>query len=545
MKLHCLYASLCACSTVLPHEASAFAFAFSPRLSSPVSLRSLTSPAHSRTSRTTGPVMLVSPDSVVDIMKPLGDIVTTYSPFLITYGVVMAILNRKEFNGGGMGGLFGDSPGTLVNEDDQSVTLDDVAGIDYVKTEIEEIISFLKNPESYVKIGARIPRGVLLSSPPGCGKTMLARAISSSASVPLISANGAEFVSIFVGNGPKRVRELFQVARKAAPCVVFLDEIDAVAGERGASVNGNDERESTLNQLLTEMDGFERNEGIIVIGATNRPDTLDPALVRSGRMDRKIEISLPRTKERLSILGSHASTKVMSDEVDLGKVAKQSPGFSGADLSNLLNEAAILAVRHNRTSVSTRDVDEAFDKMTIGIRLEDAEVSPETDRVVCIHEAGHALVGALQEGYSRVSRISAIPSSSGAGGFTLFRPEEDTGIVSYDRLCSELRVLLGGRAAEEVVFGPGKVTTGAYSDLSRAKDLARNIVTDYSMGGLVAYTGDGAEEKIAELLNVSYGQAMEAVSTNSKILKQVANALMTKRELSEDEFYDVVGKYVD
>lgn len=490
----------------------------------------------------TRPVMTVTPDTIVETLKPAASVIAVYAPILITYAAVLySILNRTNFNGSGMGlgsGLFGDSPGVLG--EDQTVTLDDVAGIDYVKTEIEEIISFLKNPESYAKIGARIPRGVLLSSPPGCGKTMLARAISSSASVPLISANGAEFVSIFVGNGPKRVRELFKSARNSAPCVLFIDEIDAIGGERGASINGNDEREATLNQILTEMDGFERNEGVIVVGATNRPDTLDPALVRSGRMDRKIEISLPRSKERLAILGSHASTKVISDEVDLDKVAKQSPGFSGADLSNLLNEASILAVRNNRTSVSTRDVDEAFDKITIGIRM-DAEVSPETDRVVCIHEAGHALLGALQTDYSRVSRISAIPSSSGAGGFTLFRPEEDRGIISYERLCSDLRVLLGGRAAEEVVFGPGKVTTGAHGDLDRARQLAENIVTEYSMGGLVAYTGNVTEQRIVNLLNDSYMQAMEVVSMNSKVLKQIANALMSRRELSEDEFYDILS----
>lgn len=535
MKLLLLfYMSAC----VVARTRGVSAFAFAPPLSRP---RPVTGTGTRPRNLVTRPSMVVTPDAVVDTLKPMVSAVIEYSPFLITYGVVLAILNRSQFGSGSGMGLFGggDSPGVM--EKDHTVTLDDVAGIEYVKTEIEEIISFLKNPGSYAEIGARIPRGVLLSSPPGCGKTMLARAISSSASVPLISANGAEFVSIFVGNGPKRVRELFKTARDSAPCVLFIDEIDAIGGERGSSINGNDEREATLNQILTEMDGFERNEGVIVVGATNRPNTLDPALVRSGRMDRKIEISLPRSKERLSILGSHASTKVISDEVDLDKVAKQSPGFSGADLSNLLNEAAILAVRNNRTSVSTRDVDEAFDKMTIGIRLVDAEVSPETDRVVCIHEAGHALLGALQTDYSRVSRISATPSSSGAGGFTLFRPEEDGGIISYERLCSDLRVLLGGRAAEEVVFGPGKVTTGAYGDLERARQLARNIVTEYSMGGLVAYTGDVTEQKVVDLLNNSYMQAMEAVAMNSKVLKQIANALMVRRELSEDEFYDILS----
>jgi len=482
--------------------------------------------------------MDLTAESFHEASTSVGHVLSRYSPFICTYMALMIFLNREMFFGGmGMGSL-GDPVGTM--EVDEFVDMDEVAGIDYVKTEVEEIISFLHNPSKYDAIGAKIPRGVLLSGPPGTGKTMLARAIACSAGVPMIAAAGSEFTQVYVGFGAKRVRELFEKARKNSPCILFIDEIDSVGGKRGLGMGQNEEREGTLNQLLTELDGFGRNSGVIVMGATNRADMLDDALVRPGRLDRKIHISLPHVKARLQILEAHSKGKVISPDVDLKSLSKQTVGFSGADLGSLLNEASIFAVRHNRTSVETRDVEEAFDKQTIGIRLKDLDVDPRADKIVCIHEAGHAFVGALQEEYHRISRISAIPSSSGVGGFTLFRPEEESGLVSYNMLCGELRVLLGGRAAEEVFFGESNVTTGAHSDLCRAKQIALNIVKDYSMGGSISFPDKEISHRVSSLLNTSYIEALEIVAVNVKIIEEVADTLQIQREMSGDEFYAIL-----
>ena len=471
------------------------------------------------------------------------DVVKSSSPLILTDGVTMlALTGVAKFVGDGTMNfnLGGTSPGKTIDDTD-TVTLDDIAGIDYVKTEIEEIISFIQNKEKYTIAGAKVPRGVLLSSPPGNGKTLLARAIASSASCQMVSANGAEFVSIYVGNGPKRVRELFEKARKLTPCVVFIDEIDGVAGVRGASANGNDEREATLNQLLSELDGFNRNEGIVVIGATNRVDMLDPALTRSGRMDRKIYIGLPKGKERLQILKVHSKNKILSMDVDLESLSSQTVGMSGADLANLMNEAAILSVRNCNTCIEASDIHEAFDKMVIGIRLPDREVPDKIERQVCIHEAGHAIMSTLIPGHSRVSRISSIPSSSGVGGFTLFVPnEEEESLLSKERLISEILVLLGGRAAEEIAFGDSKVTTGASNDLERARNIASGIINDFSMGEVLVYTPEEAGGMEASLLNDCYASVLTTMKLYENRLYAVSDKLFEKREILEEEFYDII-----
>lgn len=471
-------------------------------------------------------------------------------PFFFTYFSISLLLSFLSFiSSQGMPGLpgganpLGAPVGTV--EEDQNITLEDVAGIDYVKREVEEVIGFLTKPEKYDAIGAKIPRGVLLSSPPGCGKTMLARAISSSAGVPMISCNGAEFVSIYVGNGPKRVRELFEDARKRAPCVVFIDEIDAIGGQRGGAGGpgqSNDEREATLNQLLTEMDGFDRNDGIVVMGATNRAEGLDSALLRPGRMDRKISIALPDAEARLDILKSHIRNKKIQDDVDLTPFAKQTVGFSGADLGGLMNEAAIFAVRYGRENIKTSDIEEAFDKMTIGIRRPDAIVSKETDNIVAIHEAAHAVVGALEKDYHRVSRISAIPSSSGAGGFTLFTPEEKM-MSNYSMLRSELRTLLAGRAGEEYFLGKENVTTGALSDIKRAKRIARDMVDEYGLGGSISVPEKSVSSYVMEILESTYKDALETVENNNVVIKEVSERLIEKREIGGEEFYGILSEY--
>ena len=478
-------------------------------------------------------------DSFHEHANSIAHAIYPYAPFILAYGLTMTALSVRDMFGGG--NLLGEPLGTL--EQDTSVSLDDVAGIDYVKTEVEEIISFLRDPKKYNDIGAKMPKGVLLSSPPGCGKTMLAKAISSSAGVPFFSCTGSSFVSIYVGNGPKRVRELFAMAKKNSPCILFIDEIDAVGGQRGSGPNNNEEREATLNEILTELDGFGSDQGVVVIGATNMASKLDDALTRPGRMDRKITISLPDKAGRLAILKSHAKGKKMSPSINLDAFSKQTIGFSGADLGGLLNEAAIHAVRYNKTQVETNHIEEAFDKMTIGIRLEDAFVSDKSDEIVCIHEIGHGLVGAFQDDYHTVSRISAIPSSSGAGGFTLFMPQEDSILPSYSMLLSELRVLLGGRAAESFFLGEYHVTTGAYSDIQRAKHIAHNMVTEYGMGGLIYMPDASVNDQIAYILNETYADALKIIEDNCVVVKDLATELQKKRELNGEEFYKIVSEY--
>merc|ERR1719453_2750984 len=390
--------------------------------------------------------------------------------------------------GGGSPFDVGKSKSKIELEPNTGVTFEDVAGCEESKQELVEIVDFLKNPAKFSKLGAKIPRGAILEGPPGTGKTLLARAIAGEAGVPFVSASGSEFVEMFVGVGASRVRDLFGQAKKNAPCIVFIDEIDAIGGARaggqggGMGGGGNDEREQTLNQILTEMDGFEGNSGVIVLAATNRADTLDPALIRPGRFDRRVPVDLPDVKGRLSILKVHARGKPLAEELDLGIVAKRTTGFSGASLANLMNEAAIVAARNDKQEISYEQIDYAIDRTTVGMQKTTGTSFPERQKLVAYHEAGHAVAGLLTPDYDMVTKVTIIPRTNGAGGFTLFTPSEErmeSGMYTKKYLCSQLVVALGGRVAEEIVYGTDEVTTGASNDLQQVRNIARRMVAQW------------------------------------------------------------------
>ncbi|CAM9529121.1 unnamed protein product [Pylaiella littoralis] len=467
-----------------------------------------------------------------------------YSPFIVIYGIIIKILNKvnnsrsNPFNP--LGG-HGSSPGQILTESD--VSFDDVAGCDYAKKELEEVVDFMKDPEKYYMYGAKLPRGILLSSQPGMGKTLMAKALAGESGVPLISVSGSEFVSIFVGNGPKRVREVHDLARKSSPCFVFMDEIDSVAGQRGASIGGgNDEREATLNQLLTEIDGMTTDTTIITIGATNRPDLLDSALTRPGRMDRRVEIGSHDADARRSILDVHFRNKPLDEQVDLDALSRQTIGMSGAALANIANEAAILAARDSTSTIDATHINLAFDKLTVGLRLPDRKICPKTLNTVAYHEAGHAIASYLVDSPDKVSRISVIPSTSGAAGFTMFTPSEEgeSGLHSKKRLEGEVLVLLGGRAAEELVFGTSSVTTGAYDDIRRAKGVCQNIVDDFGMGGNISFNEFDSKNKAVEILNASYAMILGFMGEHRELLDRVTEELIEKKEILGDRFYEIV-----
>merc|ERR1719487_1030998 len=382
----------------------------------------------------------------------------------------------------------GKSKAKVQMEPQTGVTFEDVAGCDGSKLELNEIVEFLKNPGKFSALGAKIPRGAIMEGPPGTGKTLLARAVAGEAGVPFISASGSEFVEMFVGVGASRVRDLFKKAKKNAPCIVFIDEIDAIGGQRAGSEGGgmggggNDEREQTLNQILTEMDGFEGNSGVIVLAATNRADILDPALIRPGRFDRRVPVDLPDVKGRLDILKVHARGKPLADELDLSVVAKRTIGFSGASLANLMNEAAIVAARNDKTEISYEEIDYAIDRVTVGMQKTTGTSFPKRQRLVAYHEAGHAVAALLTPDYVMVTKVTIIPRSNGAGGFTLFTPSEErleSGMYSKKYLESQLVVALGGRVAEEIIYGEDEVTTGASNDLQQVRSIARRMVAQW------------------------------------------------------------------
>jgi cell division protease FtsH len=491
-----------------------------------------------------------------------------FFPVLLLVGLFF-LLRRAQSGPGSQAMNFGKSKARVQMEPQTQVTFGDVAGIDQAKLELNEVVDFLKNADRFTAVGAKIPKGVLLVGPPGTGKTLLARAVAGEAGVPFFSISGSEFVEMFVGVGASRVRDLFEQAKTNAPCIVFIDEIDAVGRQRGAGLGGgNDEREQTLNQLLTEMDGFEGNTGIIIIAATNRPDVLDAALLRPGRFDRQVVVDRPDYAGRSEILKVHARGKTLAKDVDLDKIARRTPGFTGADLSNLLNEAAILAARRNLTEISMDEINDAIDRVLAGPEKKDRVMSEKRKTLVAYHEAGHALVGALMPDYDPVQKISIIPRGR-AGGLTWFTPSEDrmdTGLYSRAYLENQMAVALGGRISEELVFGEEEVTTGASNDLQQVARVARQMITRFGMSdrlGPVALgrqqgnmflgrdimserdfseeTAAAIDEEVRKLVDVAYTRAKEVLVRNRHILDQIAQMLVDKETVDAEELQEILS----
>ena len=494
-------------------------------------------------------------------------------PVLLIGGLFF--LFRRSQNGSGGGGgnpamSFGKSKARLQMEPSTQVTFSDVAGVEGAKLELTEVVDFLKSPDRFTAVGAKIPKGVLLVGPPGTGKTLLAKAVAGEAGVPFFSISGSEFVEMFVGVGASRVRDLFEQAKKNAPCIVFIDEIDAVGRQRGAGMGGgNDEREQTLNQLLTEMDGFEGNSGIIIVAATNRPDVLDSALMRPGRFDRQVTVDRPDYAGRLQILNVHAKDKTLSKDVDLDKVARRTPGFTGADLANLLNEAAILAARKDLDTVSNDEVGDAIERVMAGPEKKDRVISDKKKELVAYHEAGHALVGACMPDYDAVAKVSIIPRGQ-AGGLTFFTPSEErmeSGLYSRSYLQNQMAVALGGRVAEEIVYGEEEVTTGASNDLQQVANVARQMITKFGMsdkigpvalgqsqGGMflgrdMNATRDFSEDtaatidvEVSELVDTAYKRATKVLSDNRSVLDEMASMLIERETIDTEDIQDLLNR---
>ena len=491
-------------------------------------------------------------------------------PILLLVGLFFLFRRGSSGGGGNPAMNFGKSKARLQMEPSTQVTFNDVAGIEGAKLELTEVVDFLKSPDRFTAVGAKIPKGVLLVGPPGTGKTLLAKAVAGEASVPFFSISGSEFVEMFVGVGASRVRDLFEQAKKNAPCIVFIDEIDAVGRQRGAGLGGgNDEREQTLNQLLTEMDGFEGNTGIIIVAATNRPDVLDSALMRPGRFDRQVTVDRPDYSGRLQILNVHSKAKTLAKDVDLDQVARRTPGFTGADLANLLNEAAILAARRELSEVSNGEINEAIERVMVGPEKKDRVISEKRKKLVAYHEAGHAIVGAVMPDYDPVQKISIIPRGQ-AGGLTFFTPSEErmeSGLYSRSYLQNQMAVALGGRVAEEIIYGEDEVTTGASNDLKQVAQVARQMVTRFGMsdklgpvalgrsqGGMflgrdIASERDFSEEtaatidsEVSELVEIAYKRATKALEDNRSVLEELTSMLMEKETVDSKEFQNLLIK---
>ena len=481
----------------------------------------------------------------------------------------LAFLFRRSGNmpgGPGQAMNFGKSKARFQMEAKTGVTFGDVAGVDEAKEEFEEVVSFLKRPERFTAVGAKIPKGVMLVGPPGTGKTLLAKAIAGEAGVPFFSISGSEFVEMFVGVGASRVRDLFKKAKENSPCIIFIDEIDTVGRQRGTGIGGgNDEREQTLNQLLTEMDGFEGNTGIIVIAATNRVDVLDAALLRPGRFDRQVTVDVPDVKGRLEILNVHARNKKLADEISLEVIAKRTPGFSGADLANLLNESAILTARRRKDATTMSEVDAAIDRVIAGMEGT-ALVDSKTKRLIAYHEVGHAIVGTLLKHHDPVQKVTLIPRGQ-AKGLTWFTPSDDQSLISRSQILARIMGALGGRAAEEVVFGYPEVTTGAGNDLQQVTSMARQMVTRFgmsnigplalegqgadpflgrSMGGSPQYSEDVASRidmQIRSIVQHCHDETVQIIKDNRVVIDQLVDILIEKETISGEEFRNIVAEY--
>ncbi|OYW05756.1 MAG: cell division protein FtsH [Acidobacteria bacterium 37-71-11] len=492
--------------------------------------------------------------------------ILSWLPFVLL-AVMWYFFYRQMQAGGNKAMAFGKSRARLLNPQKKGITFKDVAGVEEAKEELQEIIEFLRDPQKFQKLGGKIPRGVLLMGPPGTGKTLLARAVSGEAEVPFFSISGSDFVEMFVGVGASRVRDLFEQGKKNAPCIIFIDEIDAVGRHRGAGLGGgHDEREQTLNALLVEMDGFEVNDGVILIAATNRPDVLDPALLRPGRFDRRIVVSRPDLNGRNEILKVHTAKITLAPDVDLSVLARSTPGFSGADIANLVNEAALRAARFNKTAVAMTDFEYAKDKVMMGAERRSLALSEEEKHVVAYHEAGHALIAAMLPNADPLHKVTIIPRGL-ALGLTQQLPEEDRYLHAKSYLSDELVVLMGGRLAEQIVFGDDNITTGAGNDLERATELARKMVCEWGMSSMGPLTFGKREEaiflgkefarhqdyseataveidgEIKRLVENAYGRAQQTLSENRPVLDKIAAALLEREVLEGEEVYAMVSEY--
>ena len=488
-------------------------------------------------------------------------------PLILIGGLILLSRRSNSMPGGpGQAMQFGKTKARFAMEAETGVVFDDVAGVNEAKEDLEEVVTFLKKPEKFTSVGARIPKGVLLVGPPGTGKTLLAKAIAGEAGVPFFSLSGSEFVEMFVGVGASRVRDLFKRAKENSPCLIFIDEIDAVGRQRGAGIGGgNDEREQTLNQLLTEMDGFEGNSGIIIIAATNRPDVLDSALMRPGRFDRQVTVDAPDIKGRLSILEVHSRNKKLQEELTLESIARRTPGFTGADLANLLNEAAILTARRRKDSISIAEIDDSVDRIVAGM-----EGTPLTDgrskRLIAYHEVGHAIIGSLVKAHDPVQKVTVIPRGQ-AKGLTWFTPDDEQTLVSRAQLKARIMGALGGRAAEDVVFGQGEVTTGAGGDFQQVASMARQMVTRFGMSNLgpIALEGGNQEvfvgrdlmtrsevsdsiskqidESVRVMVKDCYKETYSLISKNREAMDKIVDVLIEKETLDGNEFVEILSKY--
>ena len=515
-------------------------------------------------------VSLLKEKKVRIAVKPAGEspwymtILISWFPMLLLIGIWIFFMRQMQA-GGGKAMSFGKSRARLVTDKSKKVTFEDVAGIDEAKAELEEIIDFLKDPRKFTRLGGRIPKGVLLVGPPGTGKTLLARAIAGEAEVPFLSISGSDFVEMFVGVGASRVRDLFNQGKKNAPCIIFIDELDAVGRHRGAGLGGgHDEREQTLNQLLVEMDGFESNEGVILVSATNRPDVLDPALLRPGRFDRQVVVSLPDIRGREKILVVHVKKTPLADDVDLSIIARGTPGFSGADIENLVNEAALFAAGSNKDKVGMSDFEYAKDKVLMGTERKSMVISDEEKKTTAYHESGHALVARLLPGTDPIHKVTIIPRGA-ALGLTQQLPIDEKHTYPKKYLLNNIAILLGGRAAEDLVFD--EFTTGAGNDIERATDIARKMVCQWGMSDEIGplsygkreeqiflgrefathkdYSEDTAEKidkEVTGIVTGNYEKAKKILTDNINTLHKLANVLLEKEVLNAEELDEIIGK---